>query len=140
VDATHGRGKRIASRPGPAPWRWSLSPDGNRLLLANQQARDAVEVLEIGTGESQVALRQPDTVIKGVAWLDDNRSFIAVAAQYGSEMLTRVDQNGRAKTIWTTTTQPIGRLLVLADPTETLYFDTGTRFEEYWLIQLPATR
>jgi WD40-like Beta Propeller Repeat len=137
VDFTHGRGRRLVALQGPAPWPWDLSPNGKRLLVANQHDKDVVRVVELSSGEARVAFRRPDTVVFNVAWLDDSRSFLVSLAQIDSELIVHVDAEGHPSTIWTTTTDPIRRLRVLDDPDPTLYFDTHAISKDYWLLQVP---
>ncbi len=138
VDLTRGRGRRLVALSGPAPWRWDLSPDGKRLLVANQREKDVVRIIDLESGNARVAFRHPDAIVVNVVWLDDSRSFLVSSAQVDSEVLVRVDANGRQWTIWTSTTDPIiQRLRVVDDPQPTLYFDTGSLSRDYWLLAIP---
>jgi serine/threonine protein kinase len=112
LDPHAGRGRRIASLPGPPPFAWAISHDGARLVVAHREHE--VRTIDVRTGETRVVVTAPDMIANAACWLGDGHSFVLGGSLADVDQLVRYDGERRS-VLWSTKTQFVRSAVLSGD-------------------------
>jgi hypothetical protein len=135
LDPARGRGRRLLGLPGPAPWRWDLSPDGARLVITHKL--DSVRTVDLETGQVTEVIKDPLQYLESPVWIGDSRSFLVFGGMPGSNTIVRVDPGGVSRPIWTSNMDQAGDMRVSDDGREVTFAAEGAS-TDFWLLTPPT--
>jgi hypothetical protein len=123
----------IAKLHGPPPWRWDVTPDGARLVVAH--GAGAIVAITTATGASRelVASAAPMSV-NGVACLGNAGELVIAGALKDGDQVQRLGADGRRTTIWTSADEAVSRLRTIDS---TVWIETDAWTHSYWLREAP---
>jgi DNA-binding beta-propeller fold protein YncE len=95
VDPVRGRLEELAKLDTPEFTRWSLSPDGSKIALMNDDS-DNVRVFDLHSKQVQVIHpTPPQKLLQKLAWsADGKRIFLSGIAENGNGRLLEMDLSG----------------------------------------------
>ena len=104
LDPTQGKGSRLGKIEITQPPRyvgWSLSPDGSRLALDDQDKyQGRIEVLTLSNGIwHDVFLETKEEILQSIAWAADGKSFFVSSRAPDSFNLLHVTPDGKVQSL-----------------------------------------